>query len=173
MKKLNKFSLTYLYFQLVRQNGSPSSVAMGVAIGFFTGFLIPMGGQMVIAISLAFILKARKIPALACTWVTNPWTVPFIYPVQCVVGSYILGAPLTFDSSKQVFMNVIEEPSWEAFLQIGQEFLIPFFIGGLTFGLVSGFIGYFTAYGMIEQHRMRRKQRLNKKLAAVAHRDQD
>lgn len=173
MKKISKFSMTYLYYQLVRQSGSPASVSMGVAIGFFVGFLIPMGGQMVIAIILAFILKARKIPALACTWVTNPYTVPFIYPVQCYLGSVIMGSPLDFKTITEVFNNMFKNPSWQSLLEIGQEFLIPFFIGGFTFGIVSATIGYFSAYGMIEQYRSRRKKKLNKKLSAVAHRQKD
>ena len=85
----------------------------------------------------------------------------------------MMGSPIDFKTITDVFKNVFENPSWQSFLQIGQEFLVPFFIGGFTFGIVSATIGYFTAYGMIEKYRSRRKKKLNKKLSAVAHRDKE
>ena len=168
MKKLKKISPVYWYYFIVRQRGSANSLALGVAIGLFIGFLIPMGGQMVFALSFALIFRASKIMALGCTWVTNPYTVPFIYPAQCYLGSILMGSPLNFQKITMVFKIFFQNPNWDSFMKIGQDFILPFFIGGFSIGVVSAFLGYFTAYGMIESYRSRRKKKLNRRLSSVA-----
>lgn len=181
MKKVNRKTLRYYYLKLVKHSGSPESVAMGVAVGLFTGFLIPFGLQMAIALPLAFILKARKIPALTCTWVTNPYTIPFIYPVQCYVGSLFLAKPLGFSKIREIFTDFFSSCSTldggfidnfkgtlNALLNLGEDILTPFLLGGLLFGLVSAFIGYFTSYGMIIRHNQKKKAKLARRLSVSA-----
>ena len=157
-----------VYIKLIKQSGSPDYVARGVAIGFFIGFLIPMGGQMIVAFALAWLLKAKKIPALACTWITNHFTIFIIYPVQCFIGAKIIGAPMSFDSLNKIFGDFIKKHNWEAFSQLGSEIIVPFFVGGALFAVISGLISYFTAYGIIVSHRNRIEIRLNKRLATQA-----
>jgi uncharacterized protein (DUF2062 family) len=172
MKKIRKLTFTYLYYLLVRQSGSPYSIATAVAIGVFTGFVIPIGGQVVVALVLAFMLRANKLTAIAATMITNPYTVPFIYPAQCYFGSILMGDPLDLQKIDLVFKNLFTNPDWETFLATGQEFLVPFFIGGFVLGVVSAFLGYFAAYGLIDHYRTRRKRKLNRKLASASKREE-
>jgi uncharacterized protein (DUF2062 family) len=65
---------------------SRRGVAMGVAIGLFIGFLIPIA-QILLAAAAAVVLRANVPIAAAGTLVTNPLTVPAIY-----YGAYQLGA---------------------------------------------------------------------------------
>lgn len=171
MKKLNKNSLRYLYFKLVKQQGPPDSIARGVAIGLFVGFLVPIGIQMALALALAYIFQAKKIPAMACTWVTNYLTVPFLYPVQCYVGSVLLGSKISFSYIESIFKDFFKDPSASGLLNLGVGILVPFLVGGALFGVVSAFFGYFAAYGMITQYRQRSDKRLRMKLSASAKKD--
>ncbi len=167
--KLNiKKRIRSLYIKLIKQSGAPDYVARGVAIGFFTGFLIPMGGQMAIALLLAWMLKAKKIPAIACTWITNHFTIFIIYPVQCYVGAQIIGNPMDLETLQDIFGDFLKKHNWEAFMQLGSEILVPFFVGGALFAVISAVISYFTAYGIIVSHRNRIDIRLNKRLAVQA-----
>jgi hypothetical protein len=142
---------------------------MGVAIGFFCAFVVPVG-QMVLAWFLAYLVRAAKIPAVACTWVTNPYTFPVFIPLQCYCGSIVLGAPLKFQRIKEVLDGVIKEPTLASFFLVGKEFLVSLFVGGFIFGIVSGVISYFVAYGVILRYRQQRKKKLNIKLAEAAKR---
>ena len=72
---------------------SRRGVAMGVAIGLFIGFLIPIA-QILLAAAAAVVLRANVPIAAAGTFVTNPFTVPPIY-----YGAYQLGAWATGTSA--------------------------------------------------------------------------
>ena len=157
-----------IYLKLIRQTGTPESVARGVAVGFFIGFLIPIGFQMVIASGLAYILKAKQIPALACTWVTNHVTVIFIYPVQCYFGMLLMGGSRSFAEVNELFKNFLHEHTWKAFTDLGMEIIVPFLLGGLIFGIVTGVISYFTSLGMIVSYRKRVEKKMRKRLADKA-----
>ena len=82
-----KRKLICLYAKIVRDDGSPSYIARGWAIGMFIGCVIPMSAQLVISIPLSFVLRGSKIGAALGTFITNPVTVLFIYPAQCWVGN--------------------------------------------------------------------------------------
>lgn len=166
MKKINKKSITYLYFKLVRQSGSPESIARGVAIGLFVAFAIPFFFQMIIAFPLAIIFRAAKIPALACTWVTNYFTVPFVYPLQCYVGSLIMGHPFTYAYLKNIFTDFAKAPSFKALGTLGVEITIPFFVGGIVFGGICAFVGYFSSFGFVTRHRQKKDIKLRRKLTS-------
>jgi len=169
----------------VRQTGSPDYISRGVAIGLFIGLLIPIGGQMAIALALAYLLKGHKIPALGCTWVTNHFTIGAIYPFQCYIGSYLTADPLKWNTSFKIFKEFIRNVSatkgmsflegmqhaFTELVKLGSEILIPFFIGGALIGAILAFAGYFISYGMITHHRMKVDMRIKKKLAAQANRE--
>jgi uncharacterized protein len=168
MAFITRRKLRILYIKLVKQSGTPESISRGVAIGFFTGFFIPLGGQMIIATGLAFIFRARKIPAIACTWITNPWTVPIIYPFQCYLGAKLTGGDLTFTVINQLIKTFMEERTLESFTNMGSEVLVPFFVGGAFLGFLSAFGFYFASYGMIISHGKRVEAKLAKRLAKLA-----
>jgi uncharacterized protein (DUF2062 family) len=73
---------------------SRRSVAMGVAIGLFIGFLIPFA-QILIAAAVAVVLRANVPVAAAGTLVTNPLTVPPIYYAAYHLGAWATGASTT------------------------------------------------------------------------------
>lgn len=171
MALISRRKLRILYLNLVKQSGTPESISRGVAIGFFTGFFIPFGGQMLIAIALAFIFKARKIPAMACTWITNPLTIPVIYPAQCYLGSKLIGHNLTFETIHKLIKNFIDAPSFETFNGLSSEIIITFFVGGTFLGLLAAVGSYFASYGMIISHGKRAEAKLAKRLAKLAERN--
>ena len=167
--KLNlKKRIRSIYIKLIKQTGSPDFVARGVGIGFFIGFLIPMGGQSIVALALAWLLKGKKIPALACTWITNPISVIVIYPVQTYLGAKILRLPLSFHQIDLMLKDLINNGTWESFTNLGGDLITAFLLGGAIFAIIAGPISYFTAYGIIVSHRNRIEARLQKRLAVQA-----
>jgi len=160
MKRLKKFSFGYIYVKLVKQSGSPDYIARGVAIGLMIGMVIPFGFQIPIAIALAFLFKAAKIPAFACTWVTNHITVFFIYPVQCWIGSYLIGNPLQLEKVEKQLENLINERTWASLSALGGQLVTSFFVGGFLFGILLAVPGYLFSLYWVKQYRRLREKKL-------------
>ena len=163
MIKLNKYSPGYLYVKLVKQTGTPEYIARGVAIGFMVGMIIPFGLQIAVAIPLAFILKGSKIMAFACTWVTNQATIFVIYPVQCWVGSYLIGNPLEFQKTENMLKAVVKERTWSSLWDLGGQVVAAFFAGGFLFGLVLAVPGYFISLYLVRKYRANKELKHNKR----------
>jgi len=163
MIKLKKFSPTYIYVKLVKQAGSPDYIARGVAIGFMVGMVIPFGLQVPIAILLAFILKAAKIPAFACTWVTNHVTIFFIYPAQCWIGSYLIGNPLQLEKVEKQLENVLNERTWASLSALGGQVVASFFAGGFLFGVILAVPGYFFSLYWVKKYRILKEKKLERR----------
>jgi uncharacterized protein (DUF2062 family) len=71
---------------------SRRGVALGMALGFFFGLLIPLA-QIPLSAAAAVALRANVPAAVASTLVTNPLTFGPIYYAAWRLGSAILGAP--------------------------------------------------------------------------------
>ncbi len=65
------------------------SVPRGVALGLFSGFIIPLG-QIFLAAFLALPFRANVPLAALVTFVTNPFTLPFWLYVANAVGAFVL-----------------------------------------------------------------------------------
>lgn len=165
-----KFSWKWLYRKIVLQEGSPESVARGAAIGLFTGFVIPIGFQTFVVFPLAFLFRANKILSFVFTMVTNPYTVFFIYPLQCYIGSLILMRPMSMGDIEIRLRCILREQTFQSLMNLGGDVAGPFLAGGALLGIVSAPIGYFASYGMIQRYRQRKEARLRKRLAAAASR---
>jgi uncharacterized protein (DUF2062 family) len=157
MRKRSGKSLK-LYFKLMRHPGTPESVGRGVAVGLFSAFITPLG-QMPLALLLALPLRGAKGAAVLSTWVTNPLNMPVVYPVQCYLGSFIIGNPLSYEEIKLLVLNVLHNPSMETWWSLGGELVASFLAGGVLFGLLSAVPGYFLTIEMVRRYRARKIKR--------------
>jgi len=167
IKFLDKKARVQGYVRLMNHPGTPQYVARGVAIGLFCAFVVPLF-QMALAFLLALRLKGARFSAILFTWVSNPFTIPFIYPLQCFVGSYLLGHPLSYHRVSLLLSDLIRDHSLEVFLNLEKELLCSFFLGGFVLGLLIALVGYFIFLGIIlrfKRDRLQLKIWRRKKLA--------
>lgn len=123
------------------------SVAAGVGLGVFCGFLIP-GLQVVIAAMLAMVIRANLPVAVVSTLISNPFTYAPI-----VVLAYRVGAMMLGETVDEVQAAAIEAEAFEAgiaevttfaerwaerFSTIGK----PLILGLFTFATVGGVLSY-------------------------------
>ncbi len=148
-----------LYAKLVKQEGTPESIARGVVLGLAVGFLIPIGGQVLAALALAFLCKANKIVSVMFTMLSNPYTAPFQYPAQCWLGSWLMGSPLKLSVVEEQFKAFFAAPSWASLMDLGGEFVMPFFVGGLALSVVSGAPSYWASLAMVRRYRSRKERK--------------
>ncbi|NOU36539.1 MAG: DUF2062 domain-containing protein [Kiritimatiellaceae bacterium] len=157
MRKRSGKSLKF-YLRLMRHPGTPESVGRGVASGLFSAFITPIG-QMPLALLLALLFRGAKGSALLATWVTNPLNMPVVYPVQCYLGSFIIGNPLSYELIKRMVLDALHNPSMKTAWALGGELVACFLAGGILFGLLSAVPGYFLTTEMARRYRARRAGR--------------
>jgi len=150
------------YLKLMNHAANPSVVSLGIAIGLFCAFVIPFG-QMALALLLATLFRAAKVPSLLFTWVSNPFTIAIIYPFQCFLGSLLLQKRLSYNVIVELLKDVIHHPSVQSFKGLGTDLILPFFMGGLALGLFVGGVGYFISLFLIRRFRERKRVKREKR----------
>ncbi|WP_240699968.1 DUF2062 domain-containing protein [Sphingomonas gei] len=113
------------------------SVPRGVALGMFTGILIPMG-QIPASAVLALPLRANVPAAALTTFFTNPFTTPFLLILYYKVGSWVLhlGGPLPGTAKKAA-----EDGGWLHWF--AADVGLPTAIGMAICAVIGGVISYF------------------------------
>ncbi len=143
-----------LFLRLMRHPGTPESIGRGVAAGFFTAFLLP-GGHMVAAFLLAILMRGARGTAVLATWIINPFTIPFIWPLQCWIGSFIIGRPLSHKLIEHLLWNAVHTPSMQTLGELSVELIESFFAGGALLGVIVAVLGYFGTIIVVRRHRAR------------------
>lgn len=109
------------------------AIAMGVAIGLFFGSL-PIAGQMLLAAIVAVISKSNMPIAIVSTWISNPFTMPFLYTANYYFGAWLLQRP-------SVDLAHIEW-SFDGLLALGGEILVPLFLGSVVVGVILAVVSF-------------------------------
>ena len=141
--------------KMLREKAPPEFVARGWAIGMFYGWTIPFGFQLMLSIPTAILLKGSKIGATVGTFVTNHFSIFVIYPVQCWIGNRLLGGTLSYGAISHALHDVVKDQSWDSVLQLGEELVAAFFVGGFLFAAVFTPLVYFGVLAYVRRHRAR------------------
>ena len=147
------------YLKIIRSKHSIHSIAMAVAVGLFVGCFIPPGLHTIVVILLAFLFRVDKLISFATTWIANPYTMSFLYPTFCYIGSRFIDPSLTFKHIEHILLRSLKDSSWDSFKFIGVEIFYSFLIGGFIFGVVLGLAGYILTYILLKRYRLNKKLR--------------
>lgn len=132
------------------------SIARGMALGLFAGFLVPVG-QIIIAALLAASVRANVLIASAATLVTNPLTFPPVYYAAYRTGSWLL-AHLGLQAAAGEANAAAATGLW---LSMGSA-SIATFLGLLLFAILSSLMAFVLVHlvwrlSLIWRWRSRRK----------------
>lgn len=158
-----KARMRLLKGKAVREAMPPERVAAGWGIGMFVGCTVPFGLQLMVSVPLAIVTKTSKIGATAATFVTNPFTIFFIYPAQCWAGSRLIGAPLgwsylsgeVLDKLRQA--SVFSKEGLDVILELGGRVMGGFFAGGLLLAALLTPPTYFAVLRAVKAARARKE----------------
>lgn len=158
----------YLYLRFTRLRGDPHELALGMAIGIFTGALPILPFQIALAVVLAFVFKASKIAAALGTWVSNPLNWYFLYLYSYKIGAAVLDLPHTNAIFSSIMTSVQNQEGAmavaEKIVGAGGLMMAAFLIGGLVMGLVVAPPSYFIflkVFRALERWRRKRGSRLH------------
>jgi len=151
-----KYRLKKYYVKAVREKKPPEYIAKGWAIGMCIGCAIPFGVQLYISIPLSFFFKASKIGATLGTFITNPFTIIFLYPAQCWLGARILGKNIEYGAIASQMKQLLVAQDWASLSSLSGTLVTSFFAGGFIFAAVLTPLTY---YGMLLLVRRYRDER--------------
>jgi hypothetical protein len=123
---LEKYKVPKEYISITRR-----MISRGAFIGIFIA-MIPIPFQMLVVLVLAPFFRFNLPIALIMCWVTNPLTMPFIYYIEYMTGSFFLGTEVE---------NVKMTLEW--FNNNFKNIILPLYLGALFYSIVfSSFIYY-------------------------------
>jgi len=165
-----------LVIPLLRSRHMPEHTARGVSVGLLVAFTPTIGIQMpmVFVIWLAVRKLYRQwdfnlLVALAWTWVSNIFTLPFIYYTFLVTGRVMLGRWDRirdfghFEDKLRASLDVQlnwAETLWIHMLNLFEKFGLPMFVGSVPWALLCAWIGYRWSLRLLTRIRLRRMRRL-------------
>ncbi len=148
-------SIRYGYLRIVRIKAPAESIALGLALGVFAGCMPFLSLQMLIAVSLAFVLRASKIAAALGTWWTNPFNWALVFPLFYLLGRVFVPGEVTILSvGDLVHMGLAElfQRSW--------KWLLITALGGTIAGIPMATLTYiFTLRAVRMYHNARAARR--------------
>ncbi|MDR3077628.1 MAG: DUF2062 domain-containing protein, partial [Planctomycetota bacterium] len=150
-----KFTTNRVFRALGKASGTPHQIALGVAVGFFVGWLPIVGIQMAVAVIICQIVGANKVVPIFPVWLTNPATIVPIYSFNYWIGWLLTGGP-PISELAAVLVRMVTPPSrepdvgffaswWSEFrhafgelLSMGWDMQIPLWLGCSLVGLALG-----------------------------------
>ena len=133
MVKKRRWKVIYRY--VCRSSKNPESVARGVGLGLFIGFLPAIGLQVILALVAANLFKANRLVAVLGTLITNPFTTIPISAFSLWLGDWILpGTNLSGITMKNF--------QWSQLFASSTQLGISFLTGCLVLSIISGLLGY-------------------------------
>ncbi len=151
---------------------SRRGIALGVGIGVFFAFLIPVA-QIPLSAAVSVALRANIPAAVAATLVNNPVTFPAVYYAAWRVGNVLLGrdadeadAPV-IPAAGEVAANPHPENLWQRSRQAVASVGGPLLLGAFSFACVFGLLAYGVVNGAWHLRvRLKRRARLRQRLPA-------
>ncbi|MFH0738704.1 MAG: DUF2062 domain-containing protein [Candidatus Omnitrophota bacterium] len=131
--------LKIIYIKLFKINDSPQKIALGLAIGVFSGLTPGIG--LLTALFLAFILRANRASAILGTLITNTWTSFLTFILSIKIGSAIMGI-----SWKEVYapwMLLIKDFHFQRLFNLSvTQVIFPVALGYLVVAAFFGILAY-------------------------------
>ncbi|MEM1300788.1 MAG: DUF2062 domain-containing protein [Pseudomonadota bacterium] len=166
----------YIGKRIRRLPDSPHRIALGFACGALASFTPFFGFHFFVAAGLAWIIRANMLSALFGTIVGNPLTFPFISGVSLWFGRWIMGrsggssgAEQVLDAAWGAVLSAWSSvKSWfgygpsmlDGFLAFLDEVFLPYLIGGLIPGFVTGVLCYVVLGPVVAAYQERRRNKI-------------
>ena len=126
-------------------------VAVALIAVSFVGCAVPFGLQLLVSVPLAILFRVSKVGATLGTFVTNPVTILFLYPMQTWVAYRLL-----FGS--RGMGRLPDEWTLATVSRLSGPVIASFFIGGLALALVLSPVTYWIVLGIVRAYRARKKE---------------
>ena len=172
---------SYMGHRLSRLPDTPDRIARGIAAGMFASCTPFYGLHFVIAALAGRVLRGNILAALLGTFLGNPITFPLIVETSVQLGTWMLGlgAGLHFPQVMAAFGYAWAEiwtnlyllvtggdPNWFRLRLFFRRVFLPYLLGGVPLGLVTGALVYAVSLPLIRAYQTARRNRLRARFEA-------
>ncbi|MEM6622941.1 MAG: DUF2062 domain-containing protein [Pseudomonadota bacterium] len=190
--------LDYISKRMRRLPDSPHRIALGFACGAVASFTPFFGFHFFVAAGFAWLVRGNVLSSLFGTIVGNPITFPLISGFSLYLGRLILGrgeGGSDFEAITTAFAAAFNDiwstvKSWfgygpsmlDGLIAFFWDVFLPYLIGGMVPGLISGIIFYALLGPLVAAYQERRRKKIQRAQAeqraladqeADAYREQD
>ena len=163
--------IEYLSHRIKRLKDSPHRIALGLSFGVFASFSPLFGFHIVLGALLAYVFKANIFASVFGTFFANPITFPFIAAISFKTGIFILDQFFILKNDRNSADTWILDSELKG-LGVFEKFLvevyfdkfIPYAIGGIICGIITGFIIYILSKSLIDSYQKRKRKRKSNKI---------
>lgn len=143
---LSRFT-RYYYLKFIRIKGAPYELALGMALGVFSGMLPIMPFHIALAVAMALLFRVSKITAAIGVWVSNPFTWYLLYFFNYKIGAFILGLSEDNRGFSSIMVSIQGSgETLETIIRIANAswtIIAAFVIGGMIMSVVAAVPSYF------------------------------
>jgi uncharacterized protein (DUF2062 family) len=151
--------------RLSRLRGSPTEIAAGVACGVAISCTPFVGIHILLAVALAWLIRANITAAALGTISGNPWTFPFIWLLILTLGRLILRLPIDDKSVDfaEMFAKIYKaliNSDFSLFFDEIWPILWPMIVGSIPLGIAVWVLTYYALKKMLV-HPIHKKEQQN------------
>lgn len=161
---------------LLLQRDTPESIALGVALGTFIALTPTLGVQLILALTLAWLLDANRLAALPPLAITNALTAGPIYGFECWIGAQLMPHARSEELlhrwhqlreliARREFHAYLDH--WRDLARTGWDLWLAMWIGSVVVGSIMALAAYWLTLGVVRSHRRRRTGRRRRTIATV------
>lgn len=180
-------AVRYIGHRLHRLPDPAHRISRGIAAGVFACFTPFFGMHFATAALLSWVMRGNILASLLATFFGNPLTFPVIAEMSIFMGSRMLGQPFDMHLPQiaNAFYHAMGElwfnftslftdatAEWSGLARFYRRVFLPYLVGGLIPGVVTGLVAYALSRPVITAYQKRRirrlKARYEKRLAASA-----
>ncbi|KWT72021.1 hypothetical protein APY04_0304 [Hyphomicrobium sulfonivorans] len=149
--------------RMLQQRATAHEIALGCALGAFVSITPLLGVQTLMAIVMAFVLRASVPAAIVGTFIGNPLSWPFIWVSTYLMGLQMVGLEGAFDAAAvqrniELLGNALLDPSpqlLDATAALFWPLLWPMLAGSLPIGLLTAAVVYYVSRNSVRAWRSR------------------
>ncbi len=127
---------------------APRKMALTCALGVLIGMSPYVGFHTYLAIACSTLFRMPIYPLMAGAYITNPFTIPFIYALTTKLGMWLLDMDIAFGID---WSNL----NLKVFLNTGKALLIPFIVGTHVAGAILSVFTYIIVYYIMKRYKGR------------------
>ncbi len=156
-------AVRYYYLRCIRLQGSPSSLAMGAAVGAAIAVTPTLPLHTIIIIPTTLLLRINTIAALiAGTIISNPLTFAAQYYLSWKIGDLLLPHRLTWERLQEVLALTKEAGFIEGakiLSHLSVDAMLVMLTGGIVLAVPLGLATYFCSYRFFDHLYKKRQQK--------------